>query len=95
MLLVQDDNDEMEKQIYASLAAVQRPALFTSLFVPSTATRNSPQNGVEYFGSSNIIGQQQQYDTVKVRQINHAPTQPVNLQRQNIPTYQVVNSLPK
>jgi hypothetical protein len=85
----------MEKQIYESLAALQRPNL-ASMFGPSTPTMNSPQNGVQYFGSSNTIGQPQKYEAVKVRPNNPAPNPPANLQRQqNQQTYQGVNQMPR
>jgi hypothetical protein len=84
----------MEKQIHASLAALQRPNL-ASLFGPSTAARNSPQNGFQFFGSPNTIEQPQQYETAKVRPNNPALSQPANLQRQNQQTYQGVNQMAK
>ncbi len=84
----------MEKKIYESLAALQRPNL-ASMFGPSAPRINSPQNGVQYFGSSNTIEQPKQYEAVKVSPNNPAPSPPANLQRQNQQTYQAVNQMPR
>lgn len=68
----------MANQIAASFAALQRPDL-ASLFGSSTMTRNSPQNGVQYFGNLNILPQPQRYDNLGGR-INTASSQAMNYQ---------------
>ena len=70
----------MAKQVTEGLAALPR-LQFSSSFGSSSPVKNSAQNGVQYFGSSNIIGQAQQYDSLGGR-LNSFSSQPLSYQLQ-------------
>ena len=79
VLLIEDAPDEITNKISSGMTALPRQDL-TGSFGSSSSMNNYPQNGVQSFGSSNIVVKPQTYDSITVKSNILVSSQPVKLQ---------------